>query len=130
MSQASLASVPECKILEPSAPPPSRETSTMDLRTTLVLRNKNPKQHTGSDPSLIQNIQKEKTGFETPRSKTPDLKGARGYQEEMAPSPNTRLVLTRLQERKMASPTGCSSAIKGPANHSKDGAASKKHRTT
>jgi hypothetical protein len=50
--------------------------------------------------------------------------------EELAPSPNVRRAFTRLQEKKLLTPGGGASAISGPASHSREGTASKKHRTT
>jgi hypothetical protein len=41
-----------------------------------------------------------------------------------------RRAFTWLQERRFLTPRGGASAINGPASHSKDGTASKKHRTT
>ena len=58
-----------------------------------------------------------------PRSGTLEAEGAGDYEEEIAPSPNMRMVLTRLHDLKMASPGGGSSTVSGPANHSKEGAA-------
>ena len=91
---------------------------------------RNLEQHTGSDPYPIQSVWKEKTVSGTPRSETPDLEGVNDSKEEIALASNMRRVLTRLQERKMASPGGGSSAISRVASHSKDEAASKKHCTT
>ena len=110
-------------MLEPFAPPLSRAASTRDPRTTLVSGGRNPEPHTGSDPSPIQSVRKGNTVSRMPRSGTLEAEGAGDYEEEIAPSPNMRMVLTRLHDRKMASPGGGSSTVGGPANHSKEGAA-------
>ena len=115
--------------LEPYAPPPSRAASTRDPRTASVSGGQNPEQLTKSDLSPIQSVRNENTISGTPRSGTPEPEGAGDSEEEIAPSPNMRRVLTRQQEWKMASSGGGSSAISGPTSHSKEGAALKKHRT-
>ena len=130
MAQASPTSVLDCQMLEPYAHPPSRAASTRDPRTTSVSGGRNPEPHTGSDPSPIQSVRKGNTVSRTPRSGTPEPGGPGDSEEEIAPSPNMRRVFTRLQDRKMASPRGGSSAVSGPVSHSKEGAAEKKHRCT
>jgi hypothetical protein len=50
--------------------------------------------------------------------------------EEVTLSPSMRKIFTQLQERRFLTPGGGASAISGPANQSKDGKATKKHRTT
>ena len=44
--------------------------------------------------------------------------------------PNMKRVLTRLQDRRMASSGGGSFNVSGPTSHSKERAAPKKHRAT
>ena len=51
------------------------------------------------------------------------MAAARDSEEEIAPSPNMRRVFIRLQERRLLTPGGGSSAISGPASQSKDGTA-------
>ena len=130
MTQASPSSPSDCQMVEPFAPPPSRAASTRDPHTTSISRGRNPEPRTGSDPSPIQSIRKGNTVSGTPRSVTPEVEGARDSEEEIAPSPNMRRVLMRLQNRKNTSPGGGSSAVSGLGNHLKEGAAQKKHRSS
>ena len=97
----------------------------MDPRMASISGGCNPEPRTGSDPFRIQSVRKGNTV-----SGTPEPEGAGDSEEEIAPSPNMRRVLTRIQGWKMASPGGGSSAVSGPASHSKEGAAQKKHRST
>ena len=97
MGQTLLASVPDCRVLEPYVPPTSRAASTRNPRTTSVSGGRNPKPLTRSDPSAIQNVRKVDTVSRTPRSGTPKSEGAGDSEKEM------RRVLTRLQEQKLAS---------------------------
>lgn len=128
MSQTVIAPAPDCMILEPYAPPPSQAASTRDPPTTSVLCGRNSEQNTRTEPSTIHIIRKEKTDFGTPRSETMDPK-RQAIPWKRSPLPNMRRVLTWLQDHKIAFPKGGSSAVNGPASHSKDGAASKKHCT-
>ena len=68
----------------------------MDPR--IALGGQNPEQRTGSDPSPIQSVQKGNAVFGTPGSGTPRAEGAGDSEDEIAPSPNMRKVVTRRQE--------------------------------
>ena len=125
----------DCMIVDPWAPPPSHAMSTRDPRTTSVSCGRNRERPTGSDPSPGQSSRKEKKAFGAARSGSGDGSGedpdvAGDSEEEIAPSPNMKRVFTRLQERRLLTPGGGSSAISGLASESKDGTAPKKHRTT
>ena len=52
------------------------------------------------------------------------------FDEEVTPSPITRKIFTRLQERRLLTPGGGASGISGLADQSKAGKATKKHQTT
>ena len=60
-------------------------------------------------------------------SRMPHAEGGRDSEEKIAPSPNMRRMVTRLQK---ASPGGGSSAVSLPDSHSKEGAAPKKPRSS
>ena len=68
VTQASPAFPPDCQMVEPFIPLPSRAGSTRDPWTTIILGKRNPEQRTGSDPSLIQSIRKENTNSGTPEA--------------------------------------------------------------
>ena len=63
----------------------------------------------------------------TPHSGTLRVEGACNSEEEVAPSPNMRRMLTQLQR---VSEAGGSSAANSPSSHTKEGAAQKKHRSS
>ena len=135
MSQVSPALALDCMIVGQWMPPPSHAMSAKDPRTTSVSCVRNRERTTGSDPSPVQSSRKEKKAFGIARSRSGDGSGedpsaAGDFEEEIAPSPNMRRVFTRLQEHRLLTPKGSSSAISGPASHPKDGTTSKKHRTT
>ena len=67
------------------------------------------------------------TVAETPRFKTLRAEGEGDSEEEVAPSPNIRRMLTRL---KRVSEAGGSSAANSPSSHTKEGAAQKKHMSS
>jgi len=62
-----------------------------------------------------------------PGSGTPRAEGASDSEDEIAPSPNMKRVLTRLQR---ALEAGGSSAANSLGSHMKEGAAQKKHRSS
>ena len=106
--QALLSSPLDCQMVEPFPPPPSRAASTKDSRT--ASGGQNSEHHTGSDPSPIQSVWRGSTVSGTPGSRTPRAERAGDLEDKIAPSPNTRRMLTRLQK---ASPEGGSSAVNG-----------------
>ena len=63
----------------------------------------------------------------SPELESRRAEGAGDSEEEVAPSPNMRRMLTRLQR---GSEAGRSSAANNPNNHTKEGAAQKKHRSS
>jgi hypothetical protein len=130
MSQVAPSPVPECVIVEQWAPPPSRAMSARDPRATSVSTGRNRERATGGDPSSVQRPRKERKASGSGDGSGEDPSYAGDSEEEIVPSPNVRRAFTRLQERRLLTPGGGSSAISGPASHSKDGTASKKHRTT
>ena len=135
VSHVSPAHVLDCMIVEQLAPLPSHAMLARDPRTASVSCGRNREQTTGSDPSPGQSSWKEKKASGTVRSGSGDRSGedpaaAGDSEEEIAPFPNMRRVFTRLQERRLLTPGGGSSAISGPASQIKDGMASKKHCTT
>ena len=115
-------------MLEQFAPPPLKAASTKGPRTS-ISGGWNPEPPVRSDPSPIQIVRKGNTIFGMPRSETPEGKGAGDSQEEIAPSPDKRRVLTRLQDRKNTLPRGGSSAVNDPGSHL-EGAAQRKHRSS
>ena len=135
VSQVSLAPILDCIIVEQWTPLPSHAMSARDPRTASVSCGRNRERTTGNDPSPGQSSRKEKKASGTVRSRSGDGSKenpatAGDSEEEIAPSPNMRRVFTRLQERRLLTPRGGSSAISGPASQPKDRTAPKKHRTT
>ena len=122
MAQASPSSPPDCQMVSTLPPPPSRAASSRDPRTASISGGQNPEQCTGSDHSPLRSVRRGSTVSGTPGSGTPRAEGAGDSEDEVAPSPNMRRMLTRLQK---ASPEGGSSAVTGLGSHQKDEAAQK-----
>ena len=135
MLQVSPALPPDCMIVEQWALPPSHVMSARDPQTNLVSYGQNKERTTGNDPSSIRSSWKEKKASGPTWSRSgdgsrEDPSAAGNFKDEIAPSPNMRRVFTRLKEHWLLTLGGGSSAINGPASHSKDGTTSKMHRTT
>ena len=108
-----------------STPQPlSKAVSSRDPWATLSSGRRDPVQHLGDDQSPPRSVRMGNTVSGTPRSGTPRVEGAGDSEEDIAPSPNMRRVLTRLQR---ASEMEGSSAANSPGSHTKEGAAQKKH---
>jgi hypothetical protein len=112
----------DCQILEPLPTPPSRTTSVRDPRTALG------RQHSehlaGSDLGPISSMRRSAIS-RTPGSRTPRAEETGDSEDEIAPSPNMRRALTRLENK--ASP-GTSSLVSGLDSHWKEGTTPKKPR--
>jgi hypothetical protein len=133
MAQASPSPSPDCMVLEQRVAPPSLVTTTKERRTSSISCGRNMEEVVESDHSPRRSSRKKKKVLAARRSRSGDRSGedsSVATDEEFAPSPNVRRAFTRLQERKLLTPERGVSAISGPASHSKDGTASKKHRTT
>ena len=120
MTFTSPSSPPDCQMASPLPPPPSRAASSRDPRTASGGRN--PELATGSDPSPVRSIRMGTvsgtpgTVSGTPGTGTPRTERTADSDDEVAPSPNMRRMLTRLQK---ASPGGGSSVISGIGSHQK-----------
>ena len=106
----------DCMIVELWAPPPSHEMSARDPWTTSVSCGRNKEGTTRSDPSPGNRSRKKKHVSGTARSGSGDGLGedpavVDDSEEEITPSPNMRRVFTRLQERRLLTPGGGSSAV-------------------
>ena len=117
----------DCQMTSPILQPPSRAASSRDPQTTPSPGRHDPVQHLGGDHSPLRSVRKGNTVPGTPSSGTPRTEGAGDSEEEIAPSPNMKRVLTQLQR---ASEIGGSSVANSPDNHTKEGAAQKKHRSS
>ena len=117
----------DCLMMSPRLQPPSRAASSSDPRATPSSGRLNPVQHLGDDHFPPWSVRKWNIASGTPRSGTPMAEGASDSEEEIAPSPNTRRVLTRLQR---TSEMGGSFAANSPGSHTKDEATQKKHRAS
>jgi hypothetical protein len=114
-------------------PPPSAATTAKERRTTSISVGRNREEVVESDHSPRRSTRRKKKVLAARRSGSGDGLGedsSAETDEELAPSPNVRRAFTRLQEKKLLTPGGGASAISGPASHSREGTASKKHRTT
>ena len=120
--QASPSSPPDCLMLEPAPTPPSRATSVRDPRT--VLCGQHPEQHTVNDPAQTPSTRRSPIS-RIRDSRTPRAKETSDLEDKIAPSPNMRRALTRVQKK--ASP-GTSSLVGGLDNHWKERATPKKPR--
>jgi hypothetical protein len=132
MAQASPTLGPDCMILEQWVAPPSLATTARERRTASVSCGRN-REVAESNHSPRRSSRKKKNVLVARRSGSGDGSGedsSAETEEELAPSPNVRRAFTRLQEIRLLTPGGGASTINGPASHSKDGTASKKHRTT
>jgi hypothetical protein len=108
----------DCQMAGPIPQPPSRAASSRDARATPITGHQDPVEHLGDNLSPIRSDRKGSgtlgTIFGTPGtvsgppgSGTPRAEGTGNSEDEIAPSPNMRRVLTRLQR---ASEVGGSSA--------------------
>ena len=120
--QASPSSPPDYQMLEPLPTPPSRAASVRDLR--IASGGQHPEQHPENDPAPIPSIRRSPVSG-TPGSRTPRAEETGDSEDEIAPSPNMRRALTRLQDK--ASP-GTSSLVSGLDIHWKERATPKKPR--
>ena len=105
--QASPCSPPDCLMLESTHTPPSRVASIRDPVT--VLGERHPEPHTGNNPTETPTSRWSPVS-RTPGTRTPRAQETRDSEDDIAPSPNMRRALTRLQKK--ASP-GTSSLIGG-----------------
>jgi hypothetical protein len=133
MAQASPAPGPDCMILEQQVAPPSLATTARERRTASISCGRNREEVAESDHSPRRSSRKKKNVLVARRSGSGDGSGedsSAETDEELALSPNVRRAFTRLQEISFLTLGRGVSAISGPASHSKEGTASKKHRTT
>ena len=107
--------------------PPSRAASSRDPRTTPSSGHGNPVQHLGDDQSPPLSVRMGTPVAGIPHSGSRRAEGASDSEEEVAPSPNMRRMLTRLQR---GSGAGGSSAANNPSSQTKEGATQKKHRSS
>ena len=120
--QASPSSPPDCQMLEPLPTPPSRAASVRDPRT--ALGGQHPERHAGSDPAPTSSTRRSPI-FGTPGSRTPRAEETGDLEDEIAPSPNMRRALTRLQNK---ASLGTSSLVGGLDSHWKERVTPKKLR--
>ena len=111
----------------PAPQPPSRAAFSRDPRTTPSSGRQEQVQHLGDKLFPLRSVRRGSTVSGTPRFETLRAEGVSDLEEEVAPSPNMRRMLTRLQRVLEA---GGSSAANSPGSHTKEGVAQKKHRSS
>ena len=108
-------------IVDRWVPPPSQWMSARERRATSAMR-------------LEQKMKGKEQSFTPPwlsqeEKSWGDECAVENSDEEVTPSPNTRMVFTKLQEQQFLTLGGGASAISGPANQLKYRTALKKHCT-
>ena len=86
----------DCQMLEPLPTPPSRTASARNPRT--ASRGQHSEHPARSDPAPIPSIRRSAVSG-TPGSQTPRAEETGDSEDEIAPSPNMRWALTRLQNK-------------------------------
>jgi hypothetical protein len=133
MAQASLASGPDCMVLEQWVAPPLLRRLLRSAGRFQSLAGLNWEEVVESDHSPRRSSRKKNKVLAARFIGLGDGSGEDSLaetDEELAPSPNVKRAFTWLQEKRLLTPGGGASAISGPASHSKDGTTLKKHRTT